>query len=52
MNENCERIRNLLDEYRLGTLDEKEKAEVEFHLLVCPECIFLLTMVPSLSPDR
>ncbi len=52
MNENCERIKNLLNEYRLETLGEKEKAEVEFHLLVCPECIFLLTLVPSLSPDR
>ncbi len=52
MDENCERIKRLLDQYRLGTLGDKEKAEVEFHLLTCPECIFLLTMVPSLSPDR
>ncbi len=52
MDENCERIKRLLNEYRLGTLGEKEKAEVEYHLLTCPECIFLLTLVPSLSPDR
>jgi hypothetical protein len=25
---------------------------VEYHLLYCPECIFLLTLVPSLSADR
>ncbi len=52
MNENCERIKNLLDQYRMGNLGDSEKAEVEFHLLTCPECIFLLTMVPSLCPDR
>jgi hypothetical protein len=52
MDENCERIKKLLNEYRLGILDEVKKAEVEYHLLVCPECIFLLTLVPSLSPDR
>lgn len=51
MDENCQRIVRLLDLYREGKLADKEKADVEYHLLVCPECIFLLTLVPSLNPE-
>ena len=51
MDENCQRIKKLLDLYRVGRLTETEKADVEYHLLVCPECMFLLTLVPSLSLD-
>jgi len=49
MDENCTRIKRLLELYREGRLGEEQKAEVEYHLLYCPECIFLLTLVPSLS---
>lgn len=49
MDEKCIRIQRLLDLYRAGKLREEEKAEVEYHLLYCPECIFLLTLVPSFS---
>jgi hypothetical protein len=52
MDENCERILKLLDLYRAGKLSDEQKADVEDHLLYCPECIFLLTLVPSFSPDR
>ncbi len=51
MDENCRRIEKLLDLYRDGKLTDVQKADVEYHLLVCPECIFLLTLVPSLSPE-
>jgi hypothetical protein len=51
MDENCRRINNLLDLYRAGRLTEEEKADVEYHLLYCPECMFLLTLVPSLNSD-
>gem|GEM_PF-1304896 len=51
MDENCLRIKKLLDLYREGKLTDVQKADVEYHLLVCPECIFLLTLVPSLSPE-
>jgi hypothetical protein len=51
MDENCQRIKRMLDLYRIGKLTEEEKADVEYHLLYCPECIFLLTLVPSLNAD-
>ena len=51
MDENCTRIKILLDLYRAGKLTEEQKADVEYHLLVCPECMFLLTLVPSLSSE-
>lgn len=51
MDENCQRIKRLLDLYREGRLTDVQKADVEYHLLVCPECIFLLTLVPSLNPE-
>lgn len=51
MDENCARIKRMLDLYRLGKLSEEQKADVEYHLLYCPECIFLLTLVPSLNAD-
>ncbi len=51
MDENCLRIKKLLDLYREGKLTDVQKADVEYHLLVCPECIFLLTLVPSLNSD-
>lgn len=49
MDENCEKIKKMLDLYREGKLTDSEKADVEYHLLYCPECIFLLTIVPSLN---
>jgi hypothetical protein len=49
MDENCKRIKDLLDLYREGRLNDQQKADVEYHLLYCPECIFLLTLVPSLN---
>ena len=49
MDENCVRIKRMLELYRDGKLTDEEKADVEYHLLYCPECIFLLTLVPSLS---
>ena len=52
MDENCKKIEKLLDLYREGKLEDSEKADVEYHLLYCPECIFLLTLVPSLGADR
>ncbi len=52
MDQNCEKIKKMLDLYREGKLTESEKADVEYHLLYCPECIFLLTLVPSLCLDR
>lgn len=52
MDENCQRIKTLLDLYRAEKLTDDQKADVEYHLLTCPECIFLLTLVPSLSPDK
>lgn len=51
MDENCHRIILLLDLYRAGKVTESQKADVEYHLLYCPECIFLLTLVPSLNPE-
>ena len=51
MDENCKRIKKLLELYREGRLNDAQKADVEYHLLYCPECIFLLTLVPSLSPE-
>jgi hypothetical protein len=51
MDENCTKIEKLIDLYRAGKLTDAQKAEVEYHLLYCPECIFLLTLVPSLSPE-
>lgn len=51
MDENCTRIKRMLDLYRLGKLSDEQKADVEYHLLYCPECIFLLTLVPSLNAD-
>ena len=51
MDENCQRIKRMLDLYRIGRLTEEEKADVEYHLLYCPECIFLLTLVPSFNAD-
>jgi hypothetical protein len=51
MDENCHRTGRLLDLYRAGKLTDREKADVEYHLLYCPECMFLLTLVPSLSLD-
>ena len=51
MDENCTKIEKLIDLYRAGKLTESEKADVEYHLLYCPECVFLLTLVPSLSPE-
>lgn len=36
--ENCERIRESLEAYALGALDEGDRAEVERHLAGCPEC--------------
>ena len=47
MDENCGRINRLMGLYRAGKLTEEEKADVEYHLLCCPECIFLLTLVPA-----
>ncbi len=52
MDQNCEKIKRMLDLYREGKLSEAEKADVEYHLLYCPECVFLLTLVPSLCLDR
>jgi hypothetical protein len=51
MDENCHRIKKLLDLYRAGKLPDDEKADVEYHMLYCPECIFLLTLVPSIGPE-
>ncbi len=51
MDENCQRIKKLLDLYRDGRLTDEQKADVEYHLLYCPECMFLLTLVPSLNPE-
>ena len=51
MDENCKRIKRLLELYREGRLNDEQKADVEYHLLYCPECIFLLTLVPSLGAD-
>ena len=51
MDENCHRIGRLMDLYRAGKLNDREKADVEYHLLYCPECMFLLTLVPSLSNE-
>ena len=51
MDENCERIKKLLELYREDKLNDDEKADVEYHLLVCPECIFLLTLVPAYYPE-
>jgi Putative zinc-finger len=51
MDENCGRIRKMLGLYRAGKLPEDQKVDVEYHLLTCPECIFLLTLVPSLDPE-
>ena len=51
MDDNCLRIKAQLDLYRAGKLTEEEKADVEYHLLYCPDCIFLLTLVPSLSVE-
>jgi hypothetical protein len=51
MDENCKRIKGLLELYRVGKLTEEEKADLEYHLLTCPECIFLLTLVPSLTAE-
>lgn len=52
MDENCNRIKKLLDLYRADQLTDAEKADVEYHLLYCPECIFLLTLVPSIGHDN
>jgi hypothetical protein len=49
MGSECEEIQMQMNLYRQGKLDEAEKAHVESHLLFCPECIFLLTLVPSMS---
>jgi hypothetical protein len=49
MDEKCIKIQKMLDLYRDDKLTDEEKAEVEYHLLYCPECIFLLTLVPSFS---
>jgi hypothetical protein len=51
MGSECEAIKQQLNLYRLGKLTEAEKAEVESHMLVCPECIFLLTLVPAYNQD-
>ncbi|HET9869613.1 MAG TPA: zf-HC2 domain-containing protein [bacterium] len=51
MGSECEEVKRQLNLYRLGRLTEAEKAQVESHLLVCPECGFLLTLVPSLTQD-
>lgn len=48
----CDQIREFLSDYREGKLEDAEKAQVEMHLLYCPECNFLLTMVPALEPER
>lgn len=34
----CEEIKNLLDEYITGELDEQERGEVEGHLVGCADC--------------
>ena len=51
MGSECEAVREMMNLYREGRLTEVEKAEVESHLLYCPECIFLLTLVPSFNQD-
>lgn len=51
MDENCMRIKKMLELYRAGKLTDEEKADVEYHLLYCPECIFLLTLVPTYGAD-
>jgi hypothetical protein len=51
MDENCMKIKKMLELYRAGKLTDEEKADVEYHLLYCPECIFLLTLVPSYGAD-
>lgn len=51
MDENCHRIKKLLDLYRAGKLPDDEKVDVEYHMLYCPECMFLLTLVPSIGPE-
>lgn len=52
MDENCQKVKKLLDLYRADKLTNAQKADVEYHLLYCPECLFLLTLVPSLSPEN
>jgi len=52
MDENCNKIKKQLDLYREGKLTDAEKADVEYHLLYCTECIFLLTLVPSIGSDN
>ena len=51
MGSECEEVKEQLHLYRLGKLAEAEKAEVESHMLVCPECIFLLALVPAFNQD-
>lgn len=47
----CEKMKEQLSLYRAGRLTEAEQAEVEAHLLTCPECIFMLTLVPAFHQD-
>jgi hypothetical protein len=51
MGSECEEVKQQLNLYRLGKLTEAEKAEVESHMLICPECIFLLALVPAFNLD-
>jgi len=40
---NCDEIRDLLEAYTLGALDETERAELEPHLATCPDCQALVS---------
>jgi len=51
MDENCERIKKLFSLYCDGKVTDAERAEVEYHLLYCPDCIFLLTLSPAFQAN-
>jgi predicted anti-sigma-YlaC factor YlaD len=47
----CGMIRYMLEAYRNGDLTEEQQAAVLHHLMHCPECMFLLTLVPVLAEN-
>jgi hypothetical protein len=51
MDEKCEKIKKLFHLYKEGNVTVDQRLEVEYHLLYCPECIFLLTMSPAFQAD-
>ncbi len=43
----CQDVVELVTEFLEGTLDPKERARLEQHLLVCPPCTLHLTQVKA-----